>query len=110
MNINSLYNMNSNAIKGIYDVSRAETLKPAGSENDEDVFASILDSAVANIKETNAYISDAENEKIRFAMGDAESTHDLTIAMQKASAAFQYTVAVRDKFLEAYKEIMQIQI
>lgn len=110
MTIDALYNMNSNAIKGIYDTSRAASLKPAASENDEDVFASILDSAVANIKETNAYISDAENEKIRFAMGEAENTHDLTIAMQKASAAFQYTVAVRDKFLEAYKEIMQIQI
>lgn len=110
MNINSLYNMNSNAIKGIYDAGRAAAIKPAASENDEDVFASILDSAVANIKEANAYISDAENEKIRFAMGEAENTHDLTIAMQKASAAFQYTVAVRDKFLEAYKELMQIQI
>lgn len=110
MNIDSLYNMSSNAIKGIYDAGRAETLKPSGSENSEDVFASVLDSAVANIKETNAYISDAENEKIRFALGEAENSHDLTIAMQKASAALQYTIAVRDKFLEAYKEIMQIQI
>jgi flagellar hook-basal body complex protein FliE len=32
------------------------------------------------------------------------------IALQKASVALQYTVAVRDKFLDAYKEIMQMQI
>ena len=39
-----------------------------------------------------------------------DSTHDLTIAMQKAETALQYTVAVRDKLLDAYKEIMQMQI
>ncbi|MDD6011031.1 MAG: flagellar hook-basal body complex protein FliE, partial [Lachnospiraceae bacterium] len=36
--------------------------------------------------------------------------HDLTIALQKASTALQYTVAVRDKLLEAYKEIMNINL
>jgi len=53
---------------------------------------------------------DAENEKIKWALGETENTHDLTIALQKASSALQYTVAVRDKFLEAYKELMQMQI
>ena len=43
-------------------------------------------------------------------MGELENTHDLVIALQKAQTALQYTVAVRDKFLEAYKEIMQMQI
>ena len=52
----------------------------------------------------------AENEKIRFALGETDNTHDLTIAMDKASTALQYTVAIRDKVMEAYKELMQIQI
>ncbi len=43
-------------------------------------------------------------------MGETENTHDLVDAMQKASTAMSYTMAVRDKFLEAYKEIMNIQI
>ena len=33
-----------------------------------------------------------------------------TSAMGKASTALQYTVAIRDKVMEAYKELMQIQI
>ena len=56
------------------------------------------------------YLSDAENEQIKWALGESENTHDLSIALGKASTALSYTVAVRDKFLEAYKEIMQIQI
>lgn len=65
---------------------------------------------MSSLNTTNAYLSDAENEKIRWALGETENTHELSIALQKASTALQYTVAVRDKFLEAYREIMQMQI
>ncbi len=77
---------------------------------DGDVFSSFLNTAINNINTTNAYLSDAENEEIKFALGETENTHDLVIALQKASTALQYTVAVRDKLLEAYREIMQMQI
>ncbi len=74
------------------------------------LFDTFLNTAIDNIKTTNSYLSDAEDEEIKFALGETENTHDLTIALQMASTALQYTVAVRDKLLEAYKEIMQIQI
>ena len=51
-----------------------------------------------------------ENEELKWAMGISENTHDLTIAVGKAQTALSYTVALRDKLLEAYREIMQIQI
>lgn len=75
-----------------------------------DLFASFLNTAINNIQTTNSYLSDAEDEEIKFALGETENTHDLTIALQKASTALQYTVAIRDKVMEAYKELMQIQI
>lgn len=74
------------------------------------LFDAFLNSAINNIKTTNEYLSDAEDMNIKFAMGETENAHDLTIALQKASTALQYTVAVRDKLLDAYKEIMQMQI
>lgn len=77
---------------------------------DGTVFESFLNTAINNINTTNSYLSDAENEEIKFALGETENTHDLTIALQKASTALQYTVAVRDKLLEAYREIMNMQI
>lgn len=108
MDITSLYNVSSAAVK------QAEKESPFQADNktagQEDVFASILGSAMENINATNSYISDAENEQIKFALGETESTHDLTVALQKASTTLQYTVTVRDKILEAYKEIMNIQI
>jgi len=81
-----------------------------GKAADGSMFDKILNSAIDNIKSTNSYLSDAENAEISFALGEADSTHDLMIALEKASTALQYTVAIRDKVLEAYKELMQLQI
>ena len=74
------------------------------------LFDAVLNSAIDNIKTTNSYLSKAEDEELKFAMGETENFHDLTIALQKASTALQYTVAVRDRLLDAYKELMQMQI
>lgn len=62
------------------------------------------------MNDTNIALSNQENEILKWSMGISENTHDLTIAVGKAEAALNYTVALRDKLLDAYKEIMQIQI
>lgn len=108
MDISSLYNVSSGAIKAASENSSLS--KTAASGETDDMFSSILNSAMESLDTTNSYISDAENEEIKLALGETDNTHDLTIALQKASTALQYTVAIRDKFLDAYKEIMQMQI
>ena len=52
----------------------------------------------------------AEQEEVRFALGESDNTHDLLVAETKAAVALQYTVAVRDKIIDAYKELMQMSI
>ena len=105
MDVTSFYNISSGAIK-----EAAEKFPMADQTKSTGEFGSIFEKAMENLNTTNAYLSDAENESLRWALGETENTHELTNALQKASTALQYTVAVRDKFLEAYKEIMQMQI
>ena len=108
MDISSFYNISSGVIK---EAAETPSIYGINTETDKkDSFGSILDLAIDNLNTTNAYLSDAENEELRWALGETENTHELTIALQKASTALSYTVAVRDKFLEAYREIMQMQI
>lgn len=76
----------------------------------EDAFSSLLSSAMQLINETQSLSNAANAEKMNFALGYADNTHDLAIAQQKAALSLQYTVAVKNKVLEAYKEIMNIQI
>lgn len=81
----------------------------AAQENTED-FETVFQSALGMVNEANGLHNDAESAMIQFAMGKAENTHDLLIAQYKANVALQYTAAVKDKLLEGYREIMQMQI
>jgi len=111
MDISTINNISALKLNGVENMgSITGSLAEKSEKAPGTVFESILNSAINNINTTNSYLSNAENEEIKFALGETENTHDLAIALQKASTALQYTVAVRDKLLEAYKEIMQMQI
>ncbi len=103
--------MDISSVLSVHNIGLGEE-KAAGTKvaQGEDLFSTFFQSAIENINSTNALLSDAENEEIKFMLGETESTHDLMISLQKASTALQYTVAIRDQFVQAYKEIMQMQI
>lgn len=79
-------------------------------KKDSEAFSDVLAAAIGAVNETNNLQNKAESEEIRFALGESTNTHDLLIAQTKASVALQYTVAVRNKMLDAYKEIMQMSV
>ncbi|MFL6025052.1 MAG: flagellar hook-basal body complex protein FliE [Marmoricola sp.] len=47
---------------------------------------------------------------VKAATGDLNSIHDYTIAATEASVTTQLTVAVRNKAVEAFNEIMRMQV
>lgn len=77
---------------------------------DDTAFSNILSSAMGLVNQTNSLAEAAEEAEIDFALGNADSTHDVTVAQQKAYLSLQYTVAIKNAVLEAYNEIMNIQI
>ena len=109
MDITSLYSVNSSMIAESLRAQQAAGVTST-TIGDNEEFAGILNAAMENIKTTNAYISEKENQELKFALGETDNTHDLLVAQMKASTALQYTVALRDKFLESYKELMNMQI
>ena len=44
-----------------------------------------------------------------FASGETQNVHELMITMQKAGLAVNLTAAVRNKVLEAYRELSKLQ-
>ncbi|MCM1086775.1 MAG: flagellar hook-basal body complex protein FliE [Muribaculaceae bacterium] len=106
LDITTLYNVSSGAVK---EAAKAAPTTKVDTYADKS-FGNLLNTAIENINTTNAYLSDAEDEEIKWALGETENTHDLSVALMKASTALQYTVAIRDKLLESYKELMQMQI
>lgn len=105
MDIASLNGLASDYVAQVYEGGRT-----ASSDGKDGNFRSILDTALNMINETNDYQNAAESAEIRFALGESTSTHELAVAQNKANLALQYTVAVRDKVIEAYKEIMNMSV
>lgn len=77
--------------------------------NNNETFENLFQSALSMVNDTNNLTNAAEDAEISYALGLTDNTHDLQVAQQKANLSLQYTVAVRNKVLEAYKEIMNLQ-
>ncbi|MBR6228259.1 MAG: flagellar hook-basal body complex protein FliE [Eubacterium sp.] len=103
---------NISAIEGLESVSRYYTTNPIRPETRaerKDSFDALLNSAMGLISETNDYSNKVEEEEIKFATGESDNLHDLMIAQQKASVSLQYTAAVKNGVVEAYRTIMNMQ-
>lgn len=70
-------------------------------------FQSLFQDAVNNVVQTGA-ASDDEVEKV--VTGQTDNIHDAVIASQKFSLSVDLLVQLRNKALDAYKEIMQISV
>ena len=95
--------MTSDFIKNIAESNQQLTTEDKG-------FESVLQSAMDMVKETSDLQNQAEEAEMQFALGYSTNTHDLQAIQEKADIALNYTIAVRDRMLEAYKEIMNMQI
>lgn len=109
-NIGALYSGSSDFIREVLTTGKLPYEN--GTKNSEltDSFDTIYKSAIGLIESTNNYVQDAQQAEIDFALGNLSSTHELGVIQQKANISLQYTVAIRDKLIEAYKEIMNMQI
>ena len=100
------------------DISRIDSLAPLTKaiETKEQtgdtgsVFSQFYQSAIDLLDETNTLQKEAEQISTDFALGKIDSVHDVMIAQEKASIALQYTVQLRDSLLDAYNEIMRMQV
>ena len=100
--------MDISAISNIYKASAAQTT-PVKTDAAEG-FDSVLNHAMKLVNDTNTLQNQASAQEVAFALGETDNVHDLLIAEQKANMAIQYTVAVRNQFIQGYNTIMNMQI
>ncbi len=68
-----------------------------------DLFKNTLDSVQSLHKE-------AQSSAERFMSGEAEDIHKVAMDQQRAHLAFDYVLQVRNKVVQAYQEIMRMQV
>ena len=103
MDISALNNVVPSYLTNVADAAQRIDTQDEG-------FSSILQSMMNMVNEANDAQNQAEEAEMQFELGYATNTHDLNAIQEKADIALNYTIAVRDRMLEAYKEIMNMQI
>lgn len=81
----------------------AAASSPAGGPSFADQLARALD-------QVNALQLDADRQAELLATGELKDLHTVVLAAQKAELALQLTVQLRNKALEAYQEIIRMQV
>lgn len=62
------------------------------------------------LKEVNQLQKDSQKMTADFAVGKTDNIHQVMISAEKAKIAVNLTTAVQSKAIDAYKEIMRLQV
>jgi flagellar hook-basal body complex protein FliE len=73
---------------------------------DPSVFAGVL----GQVEQVQQLQSTSQDLAVRAVTGDLDDVHDYTIAAARSSLALELTAAVRNKAVEAFTEIMRMQV
>ncbi len=63
-----------------------------------------------SLQEVNAFQNQASQATDKFLAGESEDLHTVAIAAQKAELAFEMFLQVRNKVVQAYQEVMRMQV
>lgn len=101
-------NVNNTPVFNQPEVTTTSGGAPVEQTDNVGAFANMLHEAFETV---NNLQNDSSNKQTRFDLGDRTMTlSDVMLASQKASISFDATLQVRNKMIEAYKTISQMQI
>jgi len=75
--------------------------------NSAQAFGELLHGSLAELGDR---LNAADGALQAYAAGEPIAVHDLVIAMEQARVSLQFAVEVRNKAVEAYQELMRMQV
>jgi len=79
----------------------------AGGADGDLAFGDLLKQALQEVNQASAQ---AEDEARNLMTGESADMHTAMLAVQKADLSFQMMMAVRSKLIDAYREVMRMQM
>ncbi|MCC6178100.1 MAG: flagellar hook-basal body complex protein FliE [Chloroflexi bacterium] len=93
------------SLKGL-DLTPASPTKPA-SGTALDGFGTALKNAIDGLNEVQNV---ADDKAVELAAGGAVDVHEVVLARETANLHFQLALQVRNKLVEAYQDVMRMQL
>src|SRR5438045_5807052 len=99
----------TNPIQGIAPIL-PPTLAPSPSASQASQPGAFREMFTRSLQQVQAFQNQALNTKEQFLSGESEDLHTVAIAAQKAELAFEMFLQVRNKVVQAYQEVMRMQV
>lgn len=96
--------MQISSIGSISGIDKAQTI---GATNSKQSFTDILNEAMKDAQETDAAV---QQENVDLLTGNNDSIHAPMIAAEKAELALNLAIQIRNKVVDAYNEVMRMQV
>lgn len=96
-----------NDFKGGFDIETGMKPGSVGEAGETKSFGEMLTDSIGRV---NAMQNEANVAMEKLASGESQNLHETLLAVEKADIAFRTLNQVRTKVIDAYKEIMKMQI
>jgi flagellar hook-basal body complex protein FliE len=93
-------------IGGINPLKQNVSVNQSVKKQNGSEFSKVLSDALKSVNEQQKNVEKMADD---FAMGKVSNIHELIVEAEKASISLRLTVEVRNKIVEAYREIMRMQ-
>ncbi|WML51995.1 flagellar hook-basal body complex protein FliE [Neobacillus sp. PS3-12] len=100
-------NVSLPSVQQIFTTNNTNTTKPTTPFETQNSFASVLKDSIAQLNQSQV---DADNMTNKLINGDNVDLSQVMIAQQKANVTLQAAVEVRNKVIDAYQEMMRMQV
>ena len=94
-------------INGINGIAGVAPLREAAQAQASKEFGKIFEDAVGSVEQYRVKAEDMANG---FMNGETEEIHQVILAGQRAEIAFETFLQVRNKVVQAYQEVMRMQM
>jgi len=94
-------------IDGISIGPRLLTDPAAPRPTDGPAFGELLAKGLEHVQSLQA---DADAAVLQLAMGETDNLHHVMTAVERASLALELTIAIRNRLVDAYNELMRMQV
>ena len=99
----------SSNLKALQKVGPSKGLSNSGESSRTDR-TSFADTLAQSLDKVNTLQEKADVAIQDFITGDTRNIHETMLAVGKADLAFRLTMQVRNKMVEAYQEVMRMQV
>ncbi len=83
------------------------SLSPPSAKTAAAGFGDLFEQAVLRVEQAN---QDGQMKVDRLLRGEDQELHEVVLATQRAELSFDYFMQVRNKMVQAYQEIMRMQM